>query len=706
MAITLEIQRLKDLQKDIQSKFEIDKSDSRSIHSVSSISFYTHVLNADSFCLNILSNGWKVPFKEEVESISQYFEPNNKSCVGEELFISETLAKWELLGRVKKVHTPPLLTNPLSVVQKTDLKTSETKKRLVIDVSRYLNPLIANEKVKPDNLDYSEPFIKQFDFMMSFDLKDMYHHVKLSPGQEQYFGFLFNDQFFVFTVLMFGVNYAVFLTDRLIKPIKSFIQTQNIHLGIFIDDGRVISSDSDLCEAQFQFVLFILQTAGWTIQWKKTSSVPSQSLLYLGLVTDTIVMKYFTPDYKITYVRDLIEIFLSHIAHNRSFPATELAALLGKLAAMIKSHGNLVKVLTRHGQHLLGKHVIEHGWDVRIHGDEHLAGELRIIRDQLFLFNGHSIKSTLKPITVFSQDQVNYYSEMVPDSEISKPWSFFVSDSSDSHAYTYEAEQFDFVNDYAFNTDEKAFSSGLRELLAVKMALIQNVQYFSQKSGQVIYWLTDSKCNFAFLKTGSRKQYIQQIIMQIKEIEFKYNFQIIPIWAPRSNSHIQIADEGSKFSLSTDEWTFDIVSFHDICNQFQVVPTVDGFASSTNNRCEQFFSKIPQKNSSGVNFFAQQLTSKDIYYCCPPPKLIIYTFKHIFSFPNCKAIIVFPIWKSANFFNFVIHGQKTAPFVLQYKIFNPRFFAKHGLFIGYKNFDMMAVFVESGKFRPGFNISL
>ena len=157
---------------------------------------------------------------------------------------------------------------------------------------------------------------------------------------------------------------------------------------------------------------------------------------------------------------------------------------------MIKSHGNLVKVLTRHGQHLLGKHVIEHGWDVRIHGDEHLAGELRIIRDQLFLFNGHSIKSTLKPITVFSQDQVNYYSEMVPDSEISKPWSFFVSDSSDSHAYTYEAEQFDFVNDYAFNTDEKAFSSGLRELLAVKMALIQNVQYFSQKSGQVIYWLT------------------------------------------------------------------------------------------------------------------------------------------------------------------------------------------------------------------------
>ena len=80
---------------------------------------------------------------------------------------------------------------------------------------------------------------------------------------------------------------------------------------MYIDDGRVISSDSDLCEAQFQFVLYIMQRAGWTIQWKKTSSVP---LLYLSLVTDTIVMKYFTLDYKITYVRKIIEIFLSHIA--------------------------------------------------------------------------------------------------------------------------------------------------------------------------------------------------------------------------------------------------------------------------------------------------------------------------------------------------------------------------------------------------------
>ena len=72
-------------------------------------------------------------------------------------FVRDTLKKWEKLGRVKKVLQPPLVINPLSVVKKFDVASQKVKKRLVIDMSRYLNPLIANEHVKLDYLDYSEP---------------------------------------------------------------------------------------------------------------------------------------------------------------------------------------------------------------------------------------------------------------------------------------------------------------------------------------------------------------------------------------------------------------------------------------------------------------------------------------------------------------------------------------------------------------------
>jgi len=669
--------------------------DSKSIHSIHSQYFYANVLKADSFVLNILENGLKLPFKDTAV-IHNYEEDNNRSAQSKLDIVQDTIDKWERQGKVIKVTEKPLIVNPLSLVEKVDYITKESKFRVVIDMSRYINPLIAVEPVKLDDLSYSEPFLNNSDFMMSFDLKDMYHHVFIHPEHQQYFGFKLNQQYYVFKVLMFGVNYAVFITDRLLKPIKIFLQSHGIHLGIYIDDGRIISHSHNLCKSQFDLVLTVLQCSGWSIQWKKTSTVPSQRLLYLGVITDTVEMKYFTPEHKLIIVRDLLNKCISDIDLNVSIPSNFLAALLGKLAAMLKSHGNIIKVLTRHGQHLLGKAVIESGWDSSIIGDDHLRLEFSLLCDNLTRFNGHSIKSTLKAVKVFSLQDVFEYQVLVPESLHNNIFKFFVSDSSDSQAYTYEAEKFDIVNDYTFSEDEKTFSSGLRELLAVKMAISNNLQYFSSKQNQIIYWLTDSKCNYSFLKSGSRKNYIQTVLLEIKQMELRFNFVIIPIWAPRTNKQIQLADEGSKFFSSTDEWVFDDYSYANICSFFGKVPTIDAFATSTNARCFKFFSKIPQVGSLGVNFFAQNLCSSEVYYCCPPPKLIIHTIKFLLQTNNIQAIVVFPFWKSANYFTFVVRNNVCSPFILAYKLFNPFFSSSHGIFNGYKNFNMMAIFIHSG----------
>ena len=237
------------------------------------------------------------------------------------------------------------------------------------------------------------------------------------------------------------------------------------------------------------------------------------------------------------------------------------------------------------------------------------------------------------------------------------------------------------------------------------MAIVQNLDSFTKKSGQIVYWLTDSKCNYSFLKFGSRKPYIQKIILQIKLFELRYDFCIIPIWAPRTNALIAMADAGSKFSTSTDEWSIDRISFENICSKFGTWPTVDAFASSENRRCSKFFSKIPQIGSMGTNFFAQHLSPEEVYFCCPPPKLIIYALKHFFSFRNCTGVFICPLWKSANYFTFIVHGQRMAPFVLDYFIFNPRFTSKQGVFKGYKNFNMIAILVKSGTNTGGLKFS-
>ena len=64
-------------------------------------------------------------------------------------------------------------------------------------------------------------------------------------------------------------------------------------------------------------------------------------------------MMYFSPLNKLLVIKDL------HVdpLKKENILKTELATILGKIASRKKSHGNIVQVMTRHTQHILGKAV-------------------------------------------------------------------------------------------------------------------------------------------------------------------------------------------------------------------------------------------------------------------------------------------------------------------------------------------------------------
>ena len=120
-------------------------------------------------------------------------------------------------------------------------------------------------------------------------------------------------------------------------------------------------------------------------------------------------MKYFTPTHKIDLIKNMLRDLLNSIREHRLIAAKDIATVLGKIASMKKSHGNFVRVLTRQGQHLLGTNVMQNGWDCSFYGDIQLSEELSLICDNIDKFNGHSIMSSLKPIVVFNNQQVQQF---------------------------------------------------------------------------------------------------------------------------------------------------------------------------------------------------------------------------------------------------------------------------------------------------------
>ena len=114
---------------------------------------------------------------------------------------------------------------------------------------------------------------------------------------------------------------------------------------------------------------------------------------------------------------------------------------------------------------------------------------------------------------------------------------------------------------------------------------------------------------------------------------------------------------------------------------------------------QEIFSKIPQDNSVGVNFFAQTLNSLEIYWACPPPRLKIDFFKNIIQFPNIILIIFVPMRKFSNYWSYIVKGDFFHPILEKYKICDPVFEPNNvasNLFRGRKKFQSLALLARPG----------
>ena len=276
----------------------------------------------------------------------------------------------------------------------------------------------------------------------------------------------------------------------------------------------------------------------------------------------------------------------------------------------------------------------------------------------------------------------------------------FVSDASDTNAFIYKADgSFEFVQDFEFTPEQAQFSSGHRELLAVKLALETNAGYFQKLAPTKIFWQTDSKNCFTFLTRGSKKPRIQDDVFCIKKLEKLLKIVILPVWTPRSHNRIVLADLGSKLSHSTDEWSVNREDLKLVFVQLQFFPTIDAFATGHNRVCEQFFSLFPQSGAIGLNFFAQSLSKDEKYFCCPPVSQIIPCFLKLVSTPSVSAILIVPMWLGAVHWPFLFNGCRSRSGITNIVRFQARFFfanqASSPVFCRNPNFDMLALKIET-----------
>ena len=381
---------LTDSEEDEKRFEEIPDQVAGRIHRPEVRDFWRSVLKADKYIMDVLEQGYKLPFKHD-QMPARYKEKNNKSAVKHMGFAMKEVDKWASKKVVLEVYSEPWCVSPLTVAERTI--GDQEKLRLCLDLSRYINTLLRKEAVKLAGIDTCTQSLLPGDFIATYDLSSAFHHVKIYEPHQQFLGFSLPgrqagdpDRFFIFLVMPFGLASAVKCITRITRPLCCYLASKGIRHSIYIDDGNALARTLALLLQHLETILDALDRAGFVISKEKTDSEETvgQVKVYLGFEVDSIKMQVRVKKEKIDDAKEAIRAVASEQAGAKK--AKLVARAIGKVVAMETAMGPVVQLLSRCAQAELAQ-ATEESWSGTMQLSDQAKLGLRQLADSLESYN-------------------------------------------------------------------------------------------------------------------------------------------------------------------------------------------------------------------------------------------------------------------------------------------------------------------------------
>ena len=265
---------------------------------------------AEPWVVEVLRWGYQVPFVSDpplsaVAIPLLSYSPSSikgKALQGE---IEALIAK----GAVKLAPSSPGFYSRLFVVRK-----AAGSWRLVIDLL-LLNGFVQLTPFKMESNQSVLQSIRSFDWMIFIDLKDAYLHlqVPIHPASRKFLRFVVDGRVYQFKALCFGLSTTPQVFMRVMALMSSFLHSLGVRMLHYFDDWLVLASSH--LEARDK-VLQMCSLLGIVVNLEKSSLVPSQTTIYLGMVLVSSSLRAFPTPKRIETVQEQITGFLSSRRQN------------------------------------------------------------------------------------------------------------------------------------------------------------------------------------------------------------------------------------------------------------------------------------------------------------------------------------------------------------------------------------------------------
>ena len=631
-------------------------------------------IGAGSWQTKLLREGHK---PEWIQEPGRYREKNNKSAVNNIEFVRKKVAEWEAGGFVERVKEQPWCTSPLSVSDKKDQDTGKTKQRICLDLSRHVNKHVREQKVKYQDLRATEKLRHQGDYMSVFDLENQYFHVYLHEEVRKYFGFAVEEDdgsetFYQAKVMIYGYAPAGAVVTRLIKPLQGYLHDKGIRTTIYVDDGQVLGKTKEEAERHTAETLETFQKAGWNIQWKKTSTEPTQTVKYLGFQIDSEKMTYSASEGKQREFCDMAGQLVEKARKGQPVKCREVAAVVGKAISAMPAYGKVLQTAMRNTQNEMGRAVITSGWEAEIRLGPREQAEVEWARANCVHFNGRGIQSGDVEELVMDRQTVKF---LVDKADRGEGTQASLAEGEKSWILRVDG-QLEQIEEYPGGVGQNNVVGGLAELGVLCDVLLDMPK--QEGRWKVLRWHTASRNCYNFIKKGARCSAVAEEVVRLRWAELRARVEVVPVWQADTWEDIVAADKWSEGSASTDEWGVEEQELEKVFEELGCHPTIDAFANRRNTKCERFYSKHPQMGAEGVDFFSQTLSSEEVYYCCPPVKDVAAAICKLNGTKGVTAIMVMPAWKSSPYWSLLRDRDGFKPAVKKWKFWETGEFRNTG----------------------------
>ena len=657
------------------------------------------------YVMNLIKNGHAIPFDQTPK---KFFRQHNPPSLAE-----DKVRAWEAIkgdiehGAIEpvnlKVHGTPHCVCPVRTADKANGKAR------FVHNSRHVNKQIPKDETRCtlESLLKTRNMYTKGGFVIGSDFASGYHCIFMQEDQRTYLAFALHRSelsdeafewllqrypeayhrkkrsfFFRYVALPFGLATSCKAFNSVIASLMGFWRRcecggRPTRVSSYIDD--VLSAHKGFDSAMMMSIRMVYESAalGLALKIEKCSFFPKRSIKALGTIIDLRSFTFKVARSRSDKLRAAIDKLKEAVHRDRQHvPAKLVASLVGLIWSIAACCHRAASVMVRSMTETLAKGIrngmteldripirtiLTRFWSGTVQWTKAAQQQLTfwskvdfakleapISMDVL----GKSVEAVFKEPWVVNHENVTC---LFQDASLTASGGGRLQPGKDGMRPTNK------IFLAMFSDLQSTLSSTLRELLGILWCLEASI---STSTTRVVF-ACDNIGSVNAIRFGSRTPCIQAVAELIFTVCLRHNVVCWPVWLPRSNPVIMVADKRSRMFIPHDERTPQRVVDH--CNRIARKTwgralSFDQAASHQsairiNGKALPFNAFCSQPGAEGVDMFLQRSSwERNINFVHPPKPMTgrLLSFLHT---TRAKSIVAIPKENHAEWWSYMTHPR-------------------------------------------------